>query len=157
MWPSRPIEVEEECAVMKITFEDGDFKPTDKDLQELDRRQKKYGLEFKNHQTHIEVKTKSRWRIYVPERSRLAILYQYHSDKHPGAVAMHDRLQKYYWPEKREDLRIFLKACSCAKNKVQITPRLESKESRGASKIDDFWTSLLERAGFMSYYRRYQR
>ena len=131
LWPAKKLPEDADTApiVAFVTLDDGDFIPDDEDTQELNLRRRKYGLQSMMQQKHVEVKTGGQSRIFVPQRSRQALLYGLHLPDHAGERELMRRLMNYYWPKKLEQVRTFLQACRCHSAKSQGNPRNESKES----------------------------
>ncbi len=137
IWPNKPVDYEPDGpAVFQLDFSNEDFKPDSEEIADLEARQKKYGLIYKDCGTHIEVKTGNQWRVFTPEKSRRILLLDKHAQDHAGAVELIARLQGYYWATKREDIQTFLRSCMCQRRKPHISPRNESQDSKNASKID---------------------
>ncbi|GAB5372008.1 hypothetical protein AAMO2058_001628900 [Amorphochlora amoebiformis] len=136
IWPDDPIGTDGQDVILHLAYEHGDYEATQDEIEDLKARHDRYGLKWKQLDTHIEVQTGNRTRVFIPQRSRVALLYDKHTRDHAGAVKMSERLQEYYWPTKRTDVQAFLRSCACQTKKPTIVPRGESKQSKEASTID---------------------
>lgn len=122
------------CSTAALTFADW----TLAERAELAERERRHGVQVRQVEDRLEVKTKNQWRTYVPENRRSALIAKLHGHEHAGLTALTKRLSGYYWPDKRAAISEFLRGCFCSAKKADGNPRGQPPETRHSITADDY-------------------